>query len=914
MKADKSPDISRIFAIRFQDLRAINIRILFLMLLFFISPVFLATTSESEIKTGENQSIVAQSSSKVSGIRSIVTQSASKTNEIRHMVAQSSNSLEFVGTWPYGTCETSAVDATRNVALIGNGNMIQVLDISTPYSLSVRGAVHIGRSPQDIVISGIYAYVVTRKSLKMLDISDLDRPYEMWSMYFEADDTIDLHFRSISLSSGYAYIATTAVGLVICDVSNPENPEFLTCYFDNDLQIHDVAIWEGYAVCECVNLARGLVTTISSYEIRVIDVSNPSAPFLAGTYPAGSGSVLQGLDVTGDGYVCICQQNETDNVSKIAVLDLATNPMSPVEVGSYTGYDRNFEGVAISGQYAFFYENWSSLLVIDISIPSAPSFVGEDVSFFYCSELDLSGTYLGISRTKGFTLFDISAPGNPSNLGTFDTPDEVDSCSNSVAVSGDYVFIANGQDGLRIMDVSNPSIPRVESLCAEFNAKSLVLSGRYAICIGKSMGEKRLYIADISSPSDPFLVSSLDLPCVGPPCDQYDHIDLSVQGDYAAISGTKWNSSSDFATLVIVDISDPLTPGVLGSYVCPVASSNFGGIALSGNYAYLAVSDHSIEDDRRVGLRIIDISDPAHPVEISHYISNVSGSAKDLIIRGNYAYLTEDRLTIVDIANPLNPFEVASVDLGFVEAGYQLAISGDYAYMGNLRIFDISDPGFPFEVLRYFGESSPGVAVSGNFVHLLGSLTILKSLLAPDVSIITPSAVSFLYDSVPIEAKASHSSGIERIELYVDDGLCSTAYASTATCDWDTDEVNNGLHAIRARAYNANGKSSEFEIEVFVFNYAPPLNFSGQKVSNRSLSQSETINVLTWQANPDNENISKYRIYEMEGQNRSLVTEVEAGIFEYYHRNVQKDKQYTYALVAVDENNIESEPANTSVQ
>lgn len=897
---------------RFRDLWATNIRILFLMLLFFVSPFFLATTSESEIKTDENRSVIAQSSSKVSGIRSIVTQSTSRTSEIRHMVAQSSNSLEFVGTWPYGTCQTSAVDATRNVALIGNGNVIQVLDISTPYSLSVRGAVHIGRSPQDIVISGIYAYVVTRKSLKMLDISDLDHPYEMWSMYFEADDTIDLHFRSISLSSGYAYIAATAVGLVICEVSDPNDPEFLACYFDYDSHIHDVALWEGYAVCECVNLARELGSKISSYEIRVIDVSDPSAPFLAGTYPAGSGSVLQGMDVTSDGYVCVCQQNETDNVGKIAVLDLATNPMSPVEVGSYTGVDRDFEGVAISGRYAFFYENWSSLLVIDISIPSAPSFVGEDVSYFYCSELDLSGKYLGISRTKGFTLFDISVPSNPSNLGTFDTPDDVSSF-NPVAASGDYVFIANGQDGLRIMDVSNPSTPRVESLCSEFSAKSLAISGRYAFCIGKSMGSG-LYIADISSPSDPFLVSSLDLPCVGPPCDQYDHIDLAVQGDIAAISGTKWNSSSDFATLLIVDISDPLTPGVVGRYVCPVTSRNFGGIALSGNYAYLAVSDNSIEDYRRVGLRIIDISDPAHPVEISHYISNVSSEAKDLIVRENYAYLSGNRLTIIDIANPLNPFEVASVNLGGYAAGYQLALSGDYAYTGNLRIFDISDPGFPFEVLRYFGESSPGVAASGNFIYLPGSLTILKSLLAPDVSIITPSAVSFLYDSVPIEARASHSSGIERIELYVDDVLCSSAYASTVTYDWDTDEENNGLHAIRARAYNANGKSSEFEIEVYVFNYAPPLNFSGQKVSNRSLSQSETINVLTWQANPDNENISKYRIYEIEGPNRSLVTEVDADTFEYYHRNVQKDKQYTYALVAVDENNIESEPANTSVQ
>lgn len=90
-------------------------------------------------------------------------------------------------------------------------------------------------------------------------------------------------------------------------------------------------------------------------------------------------------------------------------------------------------------------------------------------------------------------------------------------------------------------------------------------------------------------------------------------------------------------------------------------------------------------------------------------------------------------------------------------------------------------------------------------------------------------------------------------------------------------------------------------------NIYAPLNFEGEKVLNRSLLLGEYINILTWQANPDNENIVKYRIYLVEGQSKSLLVELDADTFEYLHRNVEKDKQYTYGLCAVNNENREGE-------
>ncbi len=79
-----------------------------------------------------------------------------------------------------------------------------------------------------------------------------------------------------------------------------------------------------------------------------------------------------------------------------------------------------------------------------------------------------------------------------------------------------------------------------------------------------------------------------------------------------------------------------------------------------------------------------------------------------------------------------------------------------------------------------------------------------------------------------------------------------------------------------------------------------PLHLTGQKKINRSLLFGRYVNVLTWQANPDNTEIASYRIYLMSGDAMSLLAEVNANTFEFWHRDVRKDQFCRYAVCAVD--------------
>jgi len=93
-----------------------------------------------------------------------------------------------------------------------------------------------------------------------------------------------------------------------------------------------------------------------------------------------------------------------------------------------------------------------------------------------------------------------------------------------------------------------------------------------------------------------------------------------------------------------------------------------------------------------------------------------------------------------------------------------------------------------------------------------------------------------------------------------------------------------------------------------------PLNFTVKQEFNRSLLVGEYINVLSWGANPNNQSIAKYRIYLIEGTNESLLVELDAETFGYWHRRVEKDKTYTYSLSAVTEEGREGEPAFATLQ
>ncbi len=816
---------------------------------------------------------------------------------------QASHLMRLLGVWPYGECCTSALEPARNLVWIGNGEALQALDISSPGSLSVIGELNLNGSLQDITVSGKYAYIVTRCSLNIVDISDPSSPIEVASEYMSGST---LH--SLTISSGLAYLAAWDKGLLIYDISDPYSPVIHGDYRGTDSFVLDVALWGEYAVCEC-EYFKYPETPNYPYGVEIIDISSPSAPSLVGTWQLDEGFVTAGMGVTPDGYAYVCQRNDTSNTSKVTAVNIAKNPSKPKQAGSYVESGCQFKTMTVSGVTAYLYDDLGMRLVtLNIASPSVPSYIGE-CELVGATDLDVSGSLVGAScSSTGFSLLNVSDPGHPSELGTFDTPGSPLGFGKPTVASGDYVYMACGGGGLRILDVSDPSNPVEAGVCDDAHGfGGMALSGKYAYCTSHAA----LLVVDVSSPDSPFLAARVDFP------EQnglyYEPSDVAVKGDVAYVTGNLLYLTSNRGFLYCVDISDPLEPKKLGVYDCIQRSFHSGGIGVAGDYAYMAVSENPLDIKKRgAGLRVIDISDPMHPYVVYRLTWTDTGTySNGLVLKGDYIYTTGDRFRILEISDPRYPEYISN----FPVRCQNLAISGDFAYftLEGLVILPIYNPR-DLGAFSYSSEWPKSVAVSGNRVFLGGSLKILKNTYAPTVSIVSPRPPSTLLGSVLIEVKASHSTGLQYVQFYIDDSFVATQSTTPYTYAWDTTPEEDGLHTIRVLATNNNGLESEAEIQVYTRLVYPPLNFSGQKTLNRSLSQAEYINVLSWQANPNDLDVAKFRIFRVEGNDKSLLAEVNGDILEYRQRGVTSDGEYTYTLVAVNHQNRVSDPVSVTIK
>jgi hypothetical protein len=155
---------------------------------------------------------------------------------------------------------------------------------------------------------------------------------------------------------------------------------------------------------------------------------------------------------------------------------------------------------------------------------------------------------------------------------------------------------------------------------------------------------------------------------------------VAISGNYAYVA----DSSSG---LQIIDLSTNTIVGTVDTSATGTASD----VAVSGNYAYVADGDP--------GLKIINISTPNNPTVVGTY--NTSGTAFGVAVSGNYAYVADalGGLQIINIGTPASPTLVTTFATSGAARG--VTISGNYAYVAagtGLEIIDISTPASPILV------------------------------------------------------------------------------------------------------------------------------------------------------------------------------------------------------------------------
>ncbi len=124
----------------------------------------------------------------------------------------SQDTLSLIGQWGWGEC--MAVVVRGNYAFIGNGSLLQVLDISNPITPKYR-EVDVGSDIFALVVSGNYAYMTPGFSI--IDISDVTHPQVISNL------SIPLMASSIAVSGDYAYIGNILGEIYTINISDLRN-------------------------------------------------------------------------------------------------------------------------------------------------------------------------------------------------------------------------------------------------------------------------------------------------------------------------------------------------------------------------------------------------------------------------------------------------------------------------------------------------------------------------------------------------------------------------------------------------------------------------------------------------------------------------------------------------------------------
>ncbi len=565
-------------------------------------------------------------------------------------------------------------------------------------------------------VVGDYAYCAMSYGLLILDVSD---PY---NPEFVSETYLGKNIWGIDVDGNYAYLTGQDCAVRIIDVTDPYDPSVLGEY-----------ITPGGGAGMDIEVVGSLAYVCGGFGFRVVDVSDPNNPTQVGYYAIGGNA--QAVDVQGN-YAYIANGS-----AGLVILNIAI-PSAPTLAGEYDTYDA-LDVVYYNG-FAYIADN-TSMQIINVTTPSAPSFASSYATSggTIGIQLYLGGDYRDgryafyaclTSMEYGLERVDVTSPFNPTAAGSVDTPGS----ARSLFVYPSIAWVADTY-GLQIIDLSPPG-PYNPYIIGSYDTpgwvQELAVRDNLVYIANADYG---LQIVNISDPADPAIEGQY-------PIDGYT-MGIDIEGQYVYVV----SYSPD--QLSIFNAADPSSPLLEGSLSLPGGYSS--GIDVFGNFAYVTswnnrltvvdITNHAAPAirgyvtlpgsayrvkvvypyayvaDFNSGLQIVDVSNPDAPSITGSY--DTPGQATDVAVDGNYAYMADGYaggLQIIDISNPSSPLLAGSH--GTYYAAQSVFVFGNHAYLANyagMQIMDVSDQSNP-EVIaeKTIPRSGSDIAAEGDYIYL----------------------------------------------------------------------------------------------------------------------------------------------------------------------------------------------------
>jgi hypothetical protein len=621
-------------------------------------------------------------------------------------------SVTFKGNWPgFTTGPASDVKVVGTFAYLAISNVgLLIVDVSDPANPRKVGAFGSPGQARSVTVAGDYAYLAD--GLAGFEIIDVRNPV---NPVLAGASAILTNVNQIAVRSNYLYIADGSAGLCVFDAGNQIDPI-------------EVAAFQGPAEHLAFDGDYAYVSEQGS--ICIVDISIQEHPVLLTSL---TNTRAGDLAVTG-GYLFALGGSGLD------VYDLS-NPINPVYLSSTFFSVFYVTRMCVENGKAFISAPGSPdfqgdlLLEVDVSNPEDP----QVVRTFGGGELGaaVANKFLYAAGSAGLSIFDLSIPTDYEQpISRFFTAAK----PFNIVVQGNYAYLANGDSGLQIIDISNPGQPTLAgSLTGRWPKFNVAAMGAYAFL-------EHVEAIDVSDPRMPHYLGQEPSP---PPWDRTtvqlvtsDRQLYAFSHYYNFQTTAESNSRGSPRILELYDMVDRVNPrfALSNDFGFPQDGAICSDLRVKGNFGFLATNSYNVSS-----LIVYDTNNfnavVTRPTEL-HSITSIELAGNLLVLGG------KDGLQIFDVSSATNPLPRgrfgASVNPTNSFSSLEIANGRVVAVetTGGLHVIDVSDSTNLVQVGSYPSQGFEKIALAGNYALIAAGdqgLTILDL----GASFATVPAISF---------------------------------------------------------------------------------------------------------------------------------------------------------------------------
>jgi hypothetical protein len=356
--------------------------------------------------------------------------------------------------------------------------------------------------------------------------------------------------------------------------------------------------------------------------------------------------------------------------------------------------------------------NPGGLVIVDVTDSRNPVILFEPQKPAGASfSIALIGDYAYVVNTSGqmVDIFDVKDPLNAKKVGglpfsALPEGGQTGGFVTGVKPCGNYVCMAAAQDGLIILDVSDPVKPSIAGRLDTQVASGLAVDGNSVYLADDMDG---IHVVDITSPGSPRETGLLQTEVGGWEFSVKEHGERGLAVD----DGLLYITDPAYG-LTIVDITNKENPRRIGEYMPPLPDV-LTNIRLDNENIYIT--------GRNSGFRVVDAVDPVNPQELAYDDNRknlYSQYPTGLEVTGGYAYISDGNYPfhIYSLIQPSKPVQVGALfDEAASDGAFDVVVNGQLAYLSGWGLKDAFYPGKGIWVVE-MGDPAHPKAV--NFVDV----------------------------------------------------------------------------------------------------------------------------------------------------------------------------------------------------